>query len=202
MDWSSLPNDEVIEEVARALRERGIDVFIVNDSSEARRLVLNLIPEGSEVYTMTSVTLEQTGLYGELDESGRYVSIRKLVASINDPVERRAARRKYSSAKYVVGSVHAVTQEGQLVIASQSGSQLAPYAYTAENVILVVGAQKIVRNLDEALRRIREYVVPLEDERSRRAYGTGTGLNKLLIIEREVVRGRIKVILVKEVLGF
>jgi len=202
MDWSSLPNDEVIEEVARALRERGIDVFIVNDSSEARRLVLNLIPEGSEVYTMTSVTLEQTGLYGELDESGRYVSIRKLVASINDPVERRAARRKYSSAKYVVGSVHAVTQEGQLVIASQSGSQLAPYAYTAENVILVVGAQKIVRNLDEALRRIREYVVPLEDERSRRTYGTGTGLNKLLIIEREVVRGRIKVILVKEVLGF
>jgi hypothetical protein len=98
--------------------------------------------------------------------------------------------------------VHAVTEQGQVIVASMTGSQVGPYASGAGTVIWVVGAQKIVRDLEEGLRRVREYSYPMEDARAREAYGIGSGINKLLIVNREVVPGRISVILVKEKLGF
>jgi len=98
--------------------------------------------------------------------------------------------------------VHAVTEQGQVIVASMTGGQVGPYASGAGTVIWVVGAQKIVRDLEEGLRRIREYSYPLEDARAREAYGIASGINKVLIVNREVVPGRITVILVKEKLGF
>ena len=102
----------------------------------------------------------------------------------------------------MLGSVHAVTESGALMTASMSGSQLGPYASGAGRVILVVGTQKIVSDLDEGLRRINEYSLPLEDARAQAAYGIRSAVNKVLIINREIVPERITVVLVDEVLGF
>ena len=102
----------------------------------------------------------------------------------------------------MVGSVHAVTEDGKIVIASNSGSQLAPYAFSAAKVIWIVGTQKIVKNLDEAMKRIEEYTLKLEDERLMNVYGMHSSIRKVLTINSEIMPGRITLIFVKEVLGF
>jgi hypothetical protein len=104
--------------------------------------------------------------------------------------------------EYMVGSVHAVTEDGTVVIASNTGSQLAGYVASAAHVVWVVGVQKIVPNLDEAIKRIYEYTLPLEDERVLQAYGINSNVSKLLIVHKEVMPGRTTMILVKENLGF
>jgi hypothetical protein len=103
---------------------------------------------------------------------------------------------------FMLGSVHALTETGSLITASMSGSQLGPYASGAAQVILVVGTQKIVADLEEGLRRIEDYALPLEDARAHAAYGIHSAVNKILIINREIVPGRMTVVLVDEVLGF
>jgi hypothetical protein len=114
----------------------------------------------------------------------------------------KESRRLGAAPDYIVGSVHAVTEDGQAVISSATGSQLAGYASGAEHVIWVVGAQKIVPTLEEAFKRIQEYTFPLEDARARKAYGMGSGINKILIVAREFKPKRISMVIVKEVLGF
>jgi acyl-CoA hydrolase len=98
-------------------------------------------------------------------------------------------RRIGASPDYVVGSVPAVTEHGEVIVASASGSQLAPYAYGAGAVIWVVGSQKIVPDRDAAFKRIYEYSFPREDERAREAYGIGSGVNKVLVVNRELHAG-------------
>jgi hypothetical protein len=110
-------------------------------------------------------------------------------------------RRIGSASDYAIGSVHAVTKEGQLMIASATGSQIPNEVYGASHVIFVVGAQKIVADINEGLNRIKNHSVPLEDERARKAYGVGTSLNKMLILLRENP-GRIQVIIVRQSVGF
>ena len=202
MDWEKLAEDETVDDTAKALCANGFTTFIVKDREEARKKFLELIPPGSEVYSMSSVTLEQAGIMKEIEEGNRYVSLKKKVNAINDKAARYNFRRSASACDVACGSVHAVTKKGEIAIASQSGSQLAPYSFAAAKVVWVVGAQKIVNDLDSAFRRIREHCVPLEDERMKSRYGAGTGLNKLLIIEKEPTPGRTKIILVKEKLGF
>ena len=202
MDWAKLADDETIEKTASALKGRAVEVFIVNSREEGKKKVLELIPEGSEVMDVTSTTLDEIGLSKELQESGRYVSVKKKIMSVDQKEIRTAMRRMSGIAEYVVGSVHAVTEEGQVVIASNSGSQLPPYAFGAANVIWVVGTQKIVKNLDDAFKRIKEHSFILEDARARRAYGMPSGVNKILIFEKEIMPNRVKLIFVKEKLGF
>ncbi len=201
-DWTKLAKHEIVEKTANALKEIGIEVFIVNNREEAKKKVLELIPEGSEVMDVSSTTLDEIGLSKEIQESGRYVSVKKKIMSINQTEQRHAMRKMSSIAEYVIGSVHAVTQEGQVVIASNSGSQLAPYVFGASNVIWVVGTQKIVKNLDQAFKRIKEHSFVLEDARMRKLYGIGSGISKILIFQKEIMPNRIKLIFVKEKLGF
>jgi len=200
--WEKLADEKTIETTAKALGERGIEVIVVNDAKDAKEKVLELIPEGAEVMNVTSTTLDEIGLSKEIQESGKYDSVKKRIMSVDQKEMRHAMRRMSTAVDYVVGSVHAVTEEGQLVIASNSGSQLAPYVFGAANVIWVVGTQKIVKNLDEAFRRIREHSFVLEDARMKATYGMGSGINKVLIIEKEVMPNRTKLIFVKEKLGF
>lgn len=95
-----------------------------------------------------------------------------------------------------------MTEDGQVVIASATGSQLPSYAYGASNVIWVVGTQKIVKNLDEAMKRVYEYVFPLEKERAMKVAGMKSSVNKILLINKEATPGRIHIIFVQEKLGF
>lgn len=194
-------DEEAIMETSSNLTKNGMETTVVETSSDALALLLGTIPEGADVYDMTSVTLEEIGFTDELKEGTKFISVRKEINSINDPAERLTMRRKRSVVSYAVGSANAVTRDGKLVFGSYSGSQLAPYAFTADNVVLVIGAQKIVGDLKSAFIRIEEYVVELEENRVK-PLGTHTEVNKTMVIGKEVVKGRLRVILVRERLGF
>ena len=157
---------------------------------------------GSEVHHGASQSLDVSGITEEIDESGRYDSLRPRIFSMDRQTRADEIRRMSSAPEVMLGSVHAVTETGSLLAASMGGSQLGPYVSGAGRVILVVGTQKIVSDLDEGLRRIEEYSFPLEDARAQAAYGIHSAVNKVLIINREITPGRITVVFVDEVLGF
>ena len=151
---------------------------------------------------VSSTTLAEIGVSKDIDESGEFDSLRKRIMAITDAKERNEFRRKTLSPEWGIGSVQAVTEDGQVVIASASGSQLPVYAYGATKVIWVVGTQKIVKDVDQAMKRIYEHALELESVRVRAAYGMPkSSVNKILIFEKEQP-GRITVILVKQKLGF
>jgi len=187
---------------ATALERNGIRAFIVGSGSEARDLLASLLPEGAEVFNNTSRTLEYTGIAEHLERSGRYESLRVRLFQMDREMEAREMRTLAASPDYVVGSVHAVTEGGSLLIASASGSQLGPIVSGAGHVVFVVGGQKLVTDIETGIRRIYEYALPLEDRRAREAYGVPSGVNNLLIINQSVAADRLTVILVHECLGF
>ncbi len=201
--WATLADEARIKKTVEALAHNGIQALVVENGAEAKKKVLELLPAGAEVMNMTSVTLETIGLAKEINESGNFVSVRKQLMAMDRNSQALEMRRLGAAHQYAVGSVHAVTEDGKVLIASNTGSQLGSYAYGASQVIWVVGTQKIVGNLDEATRRVYEYVLPLESERAREAYGVpGSFVSKLLIFNKEIQPKRVTIILVKEVLGF
>jgi hypothetical protein len=199
---ATVADDARVERTGAALEANGISVLRAADAEEAKRIVLDLIPEGSEVHHGASQSLELSGIAGEVEKSGRYEPLRPRIWSLDRKTQGDEIRRLSSAPDVMLGSVHAVTETGALVAASMSGSQLGPYASGAGRVILVVGTQKIVSDLEEALRRINEYAFPLEDARAQAAYGIHSAVNKVLIVNREVTPGRTTVVLVDQVLGF
>lgn len=200
-EFARLASDEQIATAVAALTANGMEALVVESRAEARSRVLDLLPEGAEVFTSMSRTLDMLGLSADINDSSSYRPLRPQLKALDREKQGREWRRLQSSPEYVVGSVHAVTEQGQVLIASASGSQLASYVFGATHVIWVVGAQKIVRDLEEGLRRVREYSYPLEHERIQALGMPGSFVAKLLLVERERP-GRISVILVKEALGF
>jgi hypothetical protein len=201
-DFSELASDERIASAAAALERNGVRAVVVATGGEARSLVRSLLVEGAEVFNNTSRTLETIGVAEDIERSGRYQSLRLRLYQMDREMQQHEMRMIAAAPEYVVGSVHAVTEDGSLLIASASGSQLGPLVSGAEHVILVIGGQKIVADLDTGLRRIYEYCLPLEDERARRAYGVPSGVNNILVINRVLAPGRVTAILVRERLGF
>ena len=191
-----------VARTAAALEANGIGVLRAVDAADAKRVVLGLIPAGSQVYHGASQSLAEAGITDAIEKSGRFDPVRPRIWSMDRKTQGDEIRRLTSSPDVMLGSVHAVTETGSLVTASMGGSQLGPYVSGAGRLILVVGTQKIVSDLDEALSRIYEYAFPLEDARAQAEYGIHSAVNKVLIINREVVPGRITVVFVDEVLGF
>jgi L-lactate utilization protein LutC len=200
--FGTVGDDAKVKRTAAALEANGIAARRAAHPGEARKIVLGLIPNGSQVHHGASQSLEVSGIVHEIEESGRYKPLRPQIWSMDRKTQGDEIRRLGAAPDVMLGSVHAVTETGTLVAASMSGSQLGPYVSGAGKVILVVGTQKIVPNLEEALRRINEYAFPLEDARAQAAYGIRSAVNKVLIINREVTPGRITVVFVDEVLGF
>ena len=192
---------ERLAQVAAALEGRGIHAVIAESAADARQRVLSLIPEGAEVHIALSETMAQLGITAAIQESGSYDAIRPKLMQMDRATQGREMRKLASAPDYVLGSVHAITDDGVLLIASGTGSQLGPYAQSAGKVILVAGHQKIVRDVAEGLRRIHEYSLPLEDQRMKRAGRGGSLVGKVLLIERDMP-GRTTLILVPEVLGY
>lgn len=190
-----------LEQTAAALVRRGFDAQVADSGEHARQLVLDAIPEGAEVHSALSETLQALGITAEIDGSGHYRSIRVELNELDRETQSREMRKLGAAPDYIVGSAHAVTDDGQIVVGSGSGSQLGAYAYAGGNVILVIGHQKLVRDLDQGLRRVREYSLPREYARMQTVGYPGSLLAKTLIIHNEP-SGRIKVILVPETLGF
>ena len=197
-----LADEDTVLRTAAALERNGMTVVRATDAADAKRIVMGLVPEGSQVHHGASQTLDVTGITALLDESGRYEALGPRVRSMDRATLGDEIRRLSSTPDVMLGSVHAVTETGSVMAASMSGSQLAPYVAGAGRVIFVVGTQKIVRDLDDGLRRIYDYAFPLEDARAEAAYGIHSSVNKIVIINREINPGRITVVLVDEALGF
>jgi hypothetical protein len=190
-----------LNRTAAALNSRGFKAQVADNAEQARQLVLDAIPDGSEVHIALSETMRELGLTSEIDDSGRYDSLRSRLNTLDRATQGREMRKLGAAPDYILGSAHAVTDDGQIVVGSGSGSQLGAYAYAGGNVILVIGHQKLVHDLDEGLRRLREYSVPREFARMQDAGFPGTILAKTLIIHYEP-SARITVILVPATLGF
>ena len=198
--FTKLPDEETLAATVVALEEHGFSVEVVDDFQAAREAVLARIPEGSSVMTNTSVTLQEAGI-AAVDEGGRYESARNKMMALDFATQLREMKAIAGQPDFGLGSVHAVTRDGTLVIASASGSQLASYVWGAANVIFVVGAQKLVSSAEEARERIVEHSLPLEDARAYAVYGQNSQIGKILEIHQETP-GRIHVVLVRQPVGF
>ncbi|MGB3019947.1 lactate utilization protein [Candidatus Roizmanbacteria bacterium] len=205
MKYTHPVSEEVVNKTIEALTKNGISAELVQTAEEAKNKLLSLIPEGAEVMTMTSITLEEAGLAKELNSSSKYKSVRNKLASMNRDTEHREMQKLGAAPEWVVGSVHAVTEEGEAVVTSGTGSQLPAYLYGASHVLWVVGTQKIVKNVAEAMNRIKEHLIPLESVRARKAYGLpdtwNTNPSKTVVINQEAP-DRIHIIFVNQKLGF
>ena len=205
MQWNTIASDKTLEKTITALKENGITAMVVETSEEAKKKALELIPLGAEVMPMTSVTLNTIGVADVINNSGDYNSVRNKLNKLDRKTQSLQMQKLGAAPEYTIGSVHAVTEDGKVVIASNTGSQLAAYVYGSEHVIWIVGAQKIVKNLDDAMARIYDYVLPLETKRGKKAFNLPnfvSNVSKLLIVNKEFNPNRITMILVKESLGF
>ena len=201
-EFGGLAPDAQINEAASALERNGITSLVVDSFDRAREAVRSILPIGSEVFNNTSRTLEAIGVAEDIERSGLYQPLRPRLYQMDREMQAREMRQLVAAPDFVVGSAHAVTRDGAILIASASGSQLGPLVSGAGHVILVIGGQKIVADVPTGLRRIREYCFPLEDRRAREAYGVPSGVNNVLIINRAITPSRISAVLVRQSLGF
>src|SRR5215212_5123761 len=200
-EFTRLADEEQIQRTAQALETRNIKTLIAETGADARRMFFELVPDGAEIFLGASVTLETLGIKDEIDRSGKYDAVRPKMFTMDRATQGREIRKLGGAPDYAAGSVHAVTENGQVMIASNTGSQLGPYASGAGKVVWVVGAQKLVKDIEEGMRRLEEYTVPLEDVHMHQLYNMPTNLSKLLIVNKEVRPDRITMIIVKEELG-
>src|SRR3989344_3498142 len=175
-DWTQLASEEAIEKTISSLKSNGINAVLAENREDARNKALSLIPKGAEIMTMTSVTLDALGISKEINESGNYNPVRDKLYSMNRETQKKEMKTLGSSPEYVIGT---------------------------NNVIFVVGTQKIVENIDQGMKRIYEHTLPLESERAKKAYGVpGSFVSKILIINKEIDPNRINLIFVPEAIGF
>jgi len=191
-----------LERAAAALTAHGFRVEILADAAAARARLAELVPRGATVFTGTSETLRLSGIDADLNASGSYAALKPVVLAMDRVARADEIRRLLASPDVVVGSVAAVTETGSLVAASASGSQLPAYAGGAAHAIWVVGSQKVVPDLEAALRRVEEHALPLESARAQHAYGRPSAINRLLILNAEPHPGRATVLLLREAIGF
>ena len=198
---TALPHEQVLSATVIALEEHGFSVEVVDDLDAAREAVLSRIPAGSSVMTNTSQTLADTGIADAVNNGGRYKSARNEMFALDVATQAQEMKAIGGQPEYALGSVHAVTRDGTLVIASASGSQLSSYAWGAASVIFAVGAQKLVPTLQAAHERIYQHSLVLEDARAQAAYGQHSSVGKILEIHQELP-GRIHIVLIRQVVGF
>jgi hypothetical protein len=199
--FSTPASEATLQHVLAKLHERNIEAVMVDDGDDARKLIQERLPKGAEVHSGKSKTLQDAGIFDMLQDPEQYDFLRLRYMKMDRQTQAREIRKLIASPEFMLGSVNAITEDGILVAASATASQLGPYANTSGKVIFVVGSQKVVPDLEMALRRIREYVFPWEDEQVRQRLPSGSFVGKILIIEREWIAGRMEVILVRKPIG-
>lgn len=205
MDYTKLASPESVQRTIQALTERRFTPVLLETGRDALAYIQSQIPDGASVMNGSSVTLEEIG-FVEYLKSGTHTwnNLHEAVLKEEDKKKRDDLRKHAVVSDYYLGSVHALSETGEMVIASNTGSQLPHLVYTSPNLMLVVGIQKIVPDLAAAVKRLEEHVIPLEDEHMKKLYGSGTQHNKTLILHGEstMMKRSATVILVKEKLGF
>ena len=199
--FTTLPDEQTLASAVTALEEHGFSVEIADNLEAAREAVLARIPHGSSVMTNTSVTLAETGIADAINDGGPYESARNKMFALDFATQAQEMKAIGGQPDYALGSVHAITRDGTLIIASASGSQLASYAWGAASVIFVVGAQKLVPTVEAAHERIYQHSLVLEDARATAAYGQHSQVGKILEIHQELP-GRIHIVLIRQVVGY
>jgi len=194
-------SEQTLQGLAKALSERNLTPLVVDTPADARRAVLEIIPEGAEVHSGKSKTLEDAGLFSEFQDSGRYDFVRTRMFAMDRATQSREIRKLISAPDYMVNSAQAITEDGVIVVASASASQIGPLASGAGRVIYVVGSQKIVPDVATAYERILDHVLPYEDARVMEAMGVHSFLARVLLVEREWQADRTTVVLVREPVG-
>ena len=205
-DYSQVVDDTAIEKTITALKQNGFEVQLVPNLAAAKEAALKLIPKGAEVFAVTSKTLDAVGLRDVIDESGEYTSVRKELTELGEHENSEREKKRLGSAPdYVIGSAHALTQDGKIMVASGTGSQLASEVYGADHVIYVVGAQKIVADMQEGLKRLETYTMPLESKRLQEVYNNKdaqTTFSRLMVYNVNTYERDVQVIIIKENVGF
>ena len=198
----TLADSASIDRTVKALAAAGVETVVVDDRKAAQAQLIEWIPTGSEVFVNTSETLATIGYSEFMHGNPDYVNLHDAMVAVPDPAEQREYRRKTSIAEYFVGSVQAIAETGEIVIASSSGSQIAAYAYGAKRVVLVAGIQKICPTLADAIERVRGHTLERHDRWLEQRGVAPTPIGKLMIMEREPAPGRVTMLLVKESLGW
>lgn len=203
MEYDQLAPKKIIEKTIKAVKSRGINAEFLDTKEEALERIKALIPAGAELMTAGSTTLEQIG-FVELLKSGKHKwnNLKDKLLAEKDEAKQSELRKKSVTSDYFLGSVHAVAETGEILTASASGSQLPSYAFSSNNVIWIVGTQKIVPTLEEGFKRVRTYCFPLEDKRMKSVGYPGSTIGKILLFEREILPRKITLIFVNEKLGF
>jgi len=205
MNYEALPAEEVVARTVAALKERGVEASVVATKEEALAKIKDVVPASVSVANGSSTTLEQIGYIDYLKEGTHgWNNLHDAILRETDPEKKAELRKRSVVSDYYMGSVHAISETGEMVIGSASGSQLPHLAFTSQHLVLVAGTQKIVPTLDAALSRLKDYVFPLEDARMKSTGAAGSLIAKVLIMAHEPsFMGRtVQLILVNEKLGF
>ena len=205
MDYNKLAMKESIDKTMSALTAKGYEAFLIESGEAALAKIKELIPPNASVMNGSSKTLEQIGFVDYLKEGSHgWNNLHDAILQETDKEKQALLRKQSVISDYYLGSVHGLVENGEFIIASNSGSQLPHVVFTSQNLIFVVSTKKIVPSLDEAMRRLEEYIIPLEEENMQQKYGTHTHISKLLIFKDEAKGPGRKIIflLVNEVLGF
>ena len=201
--WNSIPSPDVVDKTVREIEARGIKVLISRNAEEALDALKKIIPPGAEVMNGSSTTLIEIG-YEEYITGGRsgWKVVHDLIRAENDDKKRTDLRRKSVTADYFLSGANAIASTGEIVACDASGSRVAAWPFAAGHLILIVGINKIVPTLEDALKRVREYAYRLENVRAQKVYGTPSVIGKCVILAHEKNEGRITLILVNEALGY
>ena len=191
-----------IQRTLEGLASRNVEAVLVENGEEALAKLKELVPEGSEVFVNTSETLATIGYTGYMNGNDRYVNLHDQMMTLSDPAEQREFRRKTTIAEYFVGSVQAIAETGEIIVASGSGSQIGAYSFGAKRLILVAGTQKICSSLAEAEARTRGYTLERHDRWLEDMGRVATPIGKYMVMEHEPMAGRITVVLIPETLGW
>ena len=201
--WNSIPHPDSVDKTVREIEARGIKVLISRNAEEALDVLKKIIPPGAEVMNGSSTTLIEIG-YEEFITGGRsgWKVVHDLIRAENDDKKRADLRRKSVTADYFLSGANAIASTGEIVACDASGSRVGAWPFAAGHLIIVVGINKIVPTLEDALKRVREYAYRLENVRAQKAYGTPSVIGKCVILAHEKNEGRVTLILVNEALGY
>ncbi len=175
-------------------------------------MLKTLIPEDTLVGVGDSVSLDELGVL-ELLRNGHYDFLDKYDPSITSEEKKAIYIKNFSTDTFLSGS-NAVTEAGELFNIDGNGSRIAPMLYGPKQVIIIVGTNKIVRNLSLAEERVRQYAAPIDAKRlKKKTPCTSLGYcvdckhpericNDFLVIKGQFIKDRIKVIIINETLGY
>ncbi|MCC7554906.1 MAG: lactate utilization protein [Methanoculleus marisnigri] len=201
--WSRKPDETTLKKTVEAMEARNFKVFLVDTAEDGLRTLVDLLPEGAEVMNGYSTTLVEMGFDRVLKENPKgWRDYHAVITGENDTEKRHALRRKSVAADYFLSGVQAIAESGEIVGCDKTGSRMGAWPHAAAHLILVSGTNKIVPTVDDALRRCRDYCLPLENQRAQRTYGVRSYIGKHVILDHEDVDERVTLVLIRELLGY